>query len=222
MFWYKDFWIITLIILLIVYMLGKSKHLIATGDSVQCYPMRWSVYPMRWSATLSTATLCKEDALHDTLGLHWENWISISFQIEWDMIMVTVFLSNWIEYDRGDCFPFDFEPNGIQFGSKSKGKPNGITFGSKSKGKPSPRSYPIWFERKWNASFFSVQSLMTLASYQHTYTIHFWTFLYQTKFPFQLYFSDWIGKINRNSVILITLYLLTIFRLNFARSIGIV
>ena len=25
-------------------------------------------------------------------------------------------------YDRGDSFPFDFEPNGIQFGSKSKGK----------------------------------------------------------------------------------------------------
>jgi len=25
-------------------------------------------------------------------------------------------------YDRGDSFPFDFEPNGIPFGSKSKGK----------------------------------------------------------------------------------------------------
>ena len=23
-------------------------------------------------------------------------------------------------YDRGDSFPFDFEPNGIPFGSKSK------------------------------------------------------------------------------------------------------
>ena len=30
------------------------------------------------------------------------------------------FLSNWIEYDRGYGFPFDFEPNGISFGSKSK------------------------------------------------------------------------------------------------------
>ena len=28
MFWHKEFWIITLIILLIVYILGKSKHLI--------------------------------------------------------------------------------------------------------------------------------------------------------------------------------------------------
>ena len=27
-------------------------------------------------------------------------------------------------YDRGDSFPFDFEPNGITFGSKLKGKPS--------------------------------------------------------------------------------------------------
>ena len=27
------------------------------------------------------------------IRVHWENYISISFQIEWDMIMVTVFLS---------------------------------------------------------------------------------------------------------------------------------
>ena len=46
-------------------------------------------------------------------------------------------------YDRVDSFPFDFEPNGIPFGSKSKGK-------------LSPRSYPIQFERKWNTSFLSV------------------------------------------------------------------
>ena len=46
-------------------------------------------------------------------------------------------------YDRGDSFPFDFESNGIPFGSKSKGK-------------LSPRSYPIQFERKWNTSFLSV------------------------------------------------------------------
>ena len=36
-------------------------------------------------------------------------------------------------YDRGDNFPFDFEPNGNPFGSKSKGK-------------LSPRSYPIQCE----------------------------------------------------------------------------
>ena len=44
-------------------------------------------------------------------------------------------------YDRGDSFPFDFDPNGIPFGSKSKGK-------------LSPRSYPIQCERKY--SFLSV------------------------------------------------------------------
>ena len=33
-------------------------------------------------------------------SLHWKNYISISFQIEWDVIMVTVFLSilNWTEF----------------------------------------------------------------------------------------------------------------------------
>ena len=45
---------------------------------------------------------------------------------------------------RGDSFPFNFEPNGFQFGSKSKGK-------------LSPRTYPIQFERKWKHSFLSVE-----------------------------------------------------------------
>ena len=62
-------------------------------------------------------------------ALHWENSYSNSFQIELDMIVVTVFLSifwtKWIS---------------IRF--------------RKSKGKLSPRSYPIQFERKWNTVFF--------------------------------------------------------------------
>ena len=49
-------------------------------------------------------------------------------------------------YDRGDILPFEFEPNGIPFVSKSKGK-------------LSPRSYPIQFEGKWNTSFFTVGQL---------------------------------------------------------------
>jgi len=49
-------------------------------------------------------------------------------------------------YDSGDSFPFDFESNGIPFGSNLKGK-------------LSPRSYPIQFERKWKHSFLSVWSL---------------------------------------------------------------
>ena len=32
------------------------------------------------------------------------------------------FLSNWMGYDRGDSFPFDFEPNGIPIRLKLKGK----------------------------------------------------------------------------------------------------
>jgi len=46
-------------------------------------------------------------------------------------------------YDGGDSFPFNFEPNRIPFGSKSKGK-------------LSPRSYPFQFERKLKHSFLSV------------------------------------------------------------------
>ena len=45
-------------------------------------------------------------------------------------------------YDHGESFSFDFEPNRIPFGSKSKGK-------------LSPRSYPIQFERNWKYSFLS-------------------------------------------------------------------
>ena len=45
-------------------------------------------------------------------------------------------------YDRGDSFPFDFEQNGIPFGSESKGK-------------LSPRSDHIQSERKWKYSFLS-------------------------------------------------------------------
>ena len=46
-------------------------------------------------------------------------------------------------YDHGDCFPIDFELNGIPFCSKSKGK-------------LSPPSYPIQCKRKWRYSFLSV------------------------------------------------------------------
>ena len=52
-------------------------------------------------------------------------------------------------YDRGDSFPFDFEPNGIIFGSKSKGK-------------LSPRSYAIQFEKKWKYSFLSVAKIVLI------------------------------------------------------------
>ena len=47
-------------------------------------------------------------------------------------------------YDRRDSFPFNYEPNGILFGAKSKGR-------------LSPQSYPIQFESKWKYSFLSAE-----------------------------------------------------------------
>ena len=38
----------------------------------------------------------EEDFPLNTLGLHWENYISISFHSEWDRIVVTVFEPNGI------------------------------------------------------------------------------------------------------------------------------
>ena len=50
-------------------------------------------------------------------------------------------------YDRVDCFPSDFEPNGIPFGSENRNV------------KLSPRSYPIQCERKWKYSFLSAHGI---------------------------------------------------------------
>ena len=61
-------------------------------------------------------------------------------------------------YDRGDSIPFDFEPNGI-------------TFGSKSKGKLSPRSDPIQFERKLNTSFLS--AILFVSIMRHVFMRYF-------------------------------------------------
>ena len=49
-------------------------------------------------------------------------------QVSYATILTTLrklyfyFLSHWMGYDRGDSFPFDFEPNGFPFGEKSKEK----------------------------------------------------------------------------------------------------
>ena len=53
-------------------------------------------------------------------------------------------------YDRDDSFPFDFEPNEIPFGAKSRGE-------------LSPRSYPIQCERKWKHSFLSLYHIANLS-----------------------------------------------------------
>ena len=52
-----------------------------------------------------------------------------------------------MEYDRGDRFPFGFEPNEISFGSNFE--LNRIQFGSKSKLKPSLQSYYKFFSKNW-------------------------------------------------------------------------
>ena len=61
-------------------------------------------------------------------------------------------------YDRGDSFPFNFEPNGVPFGSKSKWK-------------VSPRSYHIQCERKWKFSFLSASNCSALLFW----SAHKWT-----------------------------------------------
>ena len=77
------------------------------------------------------------------------NTRSVIYHCRWNTWQRTLrklyspFLSNWMGYDRGDSFPFDFEPNGIPFGSKSKGN-------------LLPWSYPVQFGRKWKYSFPSV------------------------------------------------------------------
>ena len=70
--------------------------------------------------------------VHSRRTVHWENYTSNSFQIEWDMIVVTVFLS-----------------------ILNTNKWNSLWF-RKSKGKLSPRSYTIQFQRKLKYSFVSV------------------------------------------------------------------
>ena len=71
-------------------------------------------------------------------------------------------------YDRGDSFPFDFEPDGVPFSSKSKGK-------------LSPRPYPVQFERNWNTSFVSVQHKFEFYACVNTLIeIHFWALFYLT------------------------------------------
>ena len=55
-------------------------------------------------------------------------------------------------HDRSDSFPFDFEPNGILFGSEWKGK-------------RSPRSHPIQFERKCKNSFLSAHREQSVSEY---------------------------------------------------------
>ena len=77
-------------------------------------------------------------------------------------------------YDRGDSFSFNFEPNGIPFGSKSNGK-------------LSPRSYPIQVERNWEYSCVSVPGPGTRTS------VHVSKFMYITVFCIVFVYSSILG-----------------------------
>ena len=75
--------------------------------------------------------------------MHLENFISNFFHIEWDMIVVTVFLSisNQMEFHLVQNRKENCHHDQIPFNVK---------------GKLSPRSDPIQFERKWKYSFLGV------------------------------------------------------------------
>ena len=53
---------------------------------------------------------------HHELNVHWENYISISFRSEWDMIVVTDFEPNgnsiWFKNCHRDHIPFTVKGNG--------------------------------------------------------------------------------------------------------------
>ena len=53
------------------------------------------------------------------------------------------FLSHCMKYDRGDSFPFDYEPNGVPLVSQSKGK-------------LSPRSHSLQSERNLKSKYLRV------------------------------------------------------------------
>ena len=86
-------------------------------------------------------------------------------------------------------------------------EPNGIPFGSKSKGKLSSRSYPIQFERKWKYSFLSAEksfrNLVNPNQSRNVITI-FRQIQHQTEFRLVLSLSEngnyipalvWVNKI---------------------------
>ena len=97
----------------------------------------------------SWATQCREEApasrttvrliVVEIADVHWENYILISFQIEWDMVVVTVFLltlsqmefhlvQNRKENCHHDHIPFNVKGNGnivfsvLEVGYKKKNK----------------------------------------------------------------------------------------------------
>ena len=73
-----------------------------------------------WVCIHSRDEILKFSSKHSQLllcvGVHWENYISISFHSEWDMIVVTVFEPNWnsiwFKNCHHDYIPFTVKGNG--------------------------------------------------------------------------------------------------------------
>ena len=77
LFWCKEFWIITLIILLIVYILGKSKHFIGCND--QCNV----TVPMRRSCRCKKKEVSFGELWNQCIYLIFRLWIVCYVMISW-------------------------------------------------------------------------------------------------------------------------------------------
>ena len=81
-----------------------------------------------WFAEINNKSMCTDAQIHRSMirmvctPLHWENYISISFHIEWGMIVVTVFFSilsqmefQLVQYRKESChhdhIPFNLKGN---------------------------------------------------------------------------------------------------------------
>ena len=76
----------------------------------------WQFY--FWFKTKRTSFGFKTE---EKIGHLLSSYIQISRELESSTLRKLYFqlLSNWMGYNRGDSFPFDFDPNGFPFGSKS-------------------------------------------------------------------------------------------------------
>ena len=95
----------TILMTVFLLIMNQADFRLVRNDNIHCYRIPFGL------------TVIQKKWVY---SVHWEIYITNSY---------------WMGYDCVDSFPFNFEPNVIPFGSKSKGK-------------LSPRSYPIQFESK--------------------------------------------------------------------------
>ena len=94
MFWWKDFWIITLVILLIVYILGKSKHLIELWNcNIMCQAFRLYDIPLQ-NSLYKLELFCRYDRLAfiDPLFIGYKyNFTGIPYLVRYRLCAFSVF-----------------------------------------------------------------------------------------------------------------------------------